>query len=152
MQLSLHERERLLIYVAAKLAAERKTRGVKLNLPEATALIASFLLEGARDGRSVADLMEAGRHVISRDEVMEGIPEMLGQVQVEATFPDGTKLVTVTEPIPRATGKTSAPSVACSVTRTAARRPPARRAGQGPAIASRSRFITPAKSPLWTSR
>jgi urease subunit gamma len=86
MLLSLHERERLMIYTAAKLAAERKDRGLKLNLPEATALITSFLLEGARD-------------VLHRDDVMEGVPEMLAQVQVEATFPDGTKLVTVTAPI-----------------------------------------------------
>lgn len=100
MLLSLHEQERLMIYLAAKLATERKERGLKLNLPEATAVITAFLLEGARDGRSVADLMEAGRGVLARDEVMEGVPEMLGQVQVEATFPDGTKLVTVTGPIP----------------------------------------------------
>ena len=100
MLLTLHERERLLIYTAAKLAAERKDRGLKLNLPEATAIITSFLLEGARDGRSVADLMEAGRGVLARDDVMEGVPEMLAQLQVEATFPDGTKLITVTEPIP----------------------------------------------------
>ena len=100
MLLTLHERERLLIYTAAKLAAERKDRGLKLNLPEATALITSFLLEGARDGRSVADLMDAGRGVLARDDVMEGVPEMLAQLQVEATFPDGTKLITVTEPIP----------------------------------------------------
>ena len=99
MLLSLHERERLVIYTAAKLAQERRERGVKLNLPEATALITSFLLEGARDGRTVTDLMEAGRDVLSRDDVMEGIPEMLGQLQVEATFPDGTKLITVTAPI-----------------------------------------------------
>jgi urease subunit gamma len=99
MLLSLHERERLMIYTAAKLAAERQARGLKLNLPEATAIITSFLLEGARDGRSVADLMDAGRAVLSRDQVMEGVPEMLGQLQVEATFPDGTKLITVTEPI-----------------------------------------------------
>lgn len=99
MLLSVHERERLMIWTAAKLAAERRDRGVRLNLPEATALVTSFLLEGARDGRSVADLMEAGRDVVHRDEVMEGVPEMLGQVQVEATFPDGTKLVTVTAPI-----------------------------------------------------
>ena len=99
MQLTLHERERLLIYTAAKLAEERKARGLKLNLPEATAIITSFLLEGARDGRLVADLMEAGRHVLVRNDVMEGVPEMLEQVQVEATFPDGTKLITVTEPI-----------------------------------------------------
>ncbi|RBY95396.1 urease subunit gamma [Blastococcus sp. TF02-8] len=99
MLLSLHERERLMIYTAAKLAAERKDRGLKLNLPEATALITSFLLEGARDGRMVEDLMSAGRDVLHRDDVMEGVPEMLAQVQVEATFPDGTKLVTVTAPI-----------------------------------------------------
>lgn len=99
MQLTLHERERLLIYTAAKLAAERKDRGLKLNLPEATALITSFLLEGARDGRSVVDLMDAGRNVLTRNDVMEGVPEMLAQLQVEATFPDGTKLITVTEPI-----------------------------------------------------
>ncbi|HXT46288.1 MAG TPA: urease subunit gamma [Pseudonocardiaceae bacterium] len=99
MLLTLHERERLMIYTAAKLAVERRDRGVKLNLPEATALITSFLLEGARDGRTVADLMDAGRDVLRRDEVMEGVPEMLGQLQVEATFPDGTKLITVTAPI-----------------------------------------------------
>jgi urease subunit gamma len=100
MLLSMHERERLLIYTASKLAWERKGRGLKLNLPEATAIITSFLLEGARDGKTVADLMESGRHVLARDEVMEGVPEMLDSVQVEATFPDGTKLVTVTGPIP----------------------------------------------------
>lgn len=99
MLLTLHERERLMIYTAAKLAAERRERGLKLNLPEATAILTSFLLEGARDGRSVADLMEAGRDVLSRDDVMEGVPEMLAQVQIEATFPDGTKLITVTGPI-----------------------------------------------------
>jgi urease subunit gamma len=100
MLLSLHERERLMIYTAAKLAQERRERGVKLNLPEATALITSYLLEGARDGRTVTDLMESGRTVLTRDDVMEGIPEMLGQLQVEATFPDGTKLITLTGPIP----------------------------------------------------
>ena len=99
MLLTLHERERLMVYTAAKLAAERRDRGVKLNLPEATALITSLLLEGARDGRSVTDLMEAGREVLGRDDVMDGVPEMLGQLQVEATFPDGTKLITVTGPI-----------------------------------------------------
>jgi urease subunit gamma len=98
--LTLHERERLLVYTAAKLAGERKGRGLKLNLPEAKAMITSFLLEGARDGRSVTDLMEAGRDVLKRDDVMEGVPEMLAQLQVEATFPDGTKLITVTAPIP----------------------------------------------------
>ena len=99
MFLSVHEQERLLVHLAGKLALERKERGLKLNLPEATALITSYLLEGARDGQSVADLMEGGRYVLGRDDVMEGVPEMLAQVQVEATFPDGTKLVTVTDPL-----------------------------------------------------
>lgn len=99
MFLSLYEQERLMIYMAGKLALERKERGLKLNLPEATAVVTSYLLEGARDGNSVADLMESGRHVLGRDDVMEGVPEMLTQVQVEATFPDGTKLVTVTGPL-----------------------------------------------------
>lgn len=88
-----------MVYVAGKLALERKARGLKLNLPEATALLTSFLLEGARDGETVTDLMEWGRNVLSRDDVMEGVPEMIAQIQVEATFPDGTKLVTVTDPI-----------------------------------------------------
>lgn len=99
MLLSIHEQERLMVYTAGKLALERKQRGLKLNLPEATALLTSYLLEGARDGRTVTDLMETGRNVLGREDVMEGVPEMLAQVQVEATFPDGTKLVTVTEPI-----------------------------------------------------
>ncbi|MCS4595075.1 urease subunit gamma [Brevibacterium sediminis] len=99
MFLSLYEQERLMIYTAGKLALERKERGLKLNLPEATAIITSYLLEGARDGKSVADLMESGRHVLAKEDVMEGVPEMLTQVQVEATFPDGTKLVTVTGPL-----------------------------------------------------
>jgi urease subunit gamma len=99
MRLSVHEQERLLIHVAAGLAQQRRERGVILNHPEAVALITSFLLEGARDGRSVADLMEDGRHVLRRSDVMEGVPEMLDEVQVEATFPDGTKLVTVHHPI-----------------------------------------------------
>jgi urease subunit gamma len=99
MLITVHERERLMIYLAPKLAAERKDRGLKLNLPEATALITSFLLEGARDGRTVTDLMEAGRDVLARDDVMEGVPEMIHDVQIEATFPDGTKLVTVHDPI-----------------------------------------------------
>ncbi|MFI7585447.1 urease subunit gamma [Spongisporangium articulatum] len=100
MQLSPHEQERLMISYAADLAWRRKDRGLKLNHPEATAVIVSFLLEGARDGRRVADLMQAGREVLSRDDVMPGVPEMLVEVQVEATFPDGTKLVTVHNPIP----------------------------------------------------
>jgi urease subunit gamma len=95
-----HEQERLLIHVAAQVARDRRARGLKLNHPEATAVIAAYLLEGARDGRSVAELMEAGRSVLSREDVMEGISEMLDSVQIEATFPDGTKLVTVHRPIP----------------------------------------------------
>jgi urease subunit gamma len=94
-----HEQERLLIYVAAQVARERRARGLRLNHPEATAIIAAYVLEGARDGRSVAELMESGRTVLTREDVMEGIPEMLDSVQIEATFPDGTKLVTVHRPI-----------------------------------------------------
>ena len=89
-----------MISYAADLALRRKDRGLKLNHPEATAVITSFLMEGARDGRRVADLMQAGREVLGRDDVMAGVPEMLVEVQVEATFPDGTKLVTVHNPIP----------------------------------------------------
>jgi urease subunit gamma len=100
MQLSPHEQERLMISYAAELAARRRARGLRLNHPEATAVITSFLLEGARDGRRVADLMQAGREVLTRDDVLDGVPEMLAEVQVEATFPDGTKLVTVHQPIP----------------------------------------------------
>jgi len=100
MRLTPHEQERLLVSVAAMVARDRRARGVRLNHPESVALITSFVLEGARDGRSVSDLAQAGRHVVRRDEVMEGIPEMLREVQVEATFPDGTKLVTVHDPIP----------------------------------------------------
>ena len=100
MQLSPHEQERLLIHVAAGLARERRGRGLRLNHPEAIALLTSWVFEGARDGRSVVDLMEAGRAVLTRDDVMEGVPEMIPEVQVEATFPDGTKLVTLHQPIP----------------------------------------------------
>ncbi len=100
MLISPHEQERLLIHVAAGLARERRARGLRLNYPEAMAVITSFLLEGARDGLSVAELMQAGRSVLGRPDVMEGVPEMLTEVQVEATFPDGTKLVTVHGPIP----------------------------------------------------
>jgi urease subunit gamma len=99
MNLTPREKDKLLIAMAAIVARKRLERGVKLNHPEAVALITDFVVEGARDGRSVADLMEAGAHVITRDQVMEGIAEMLHDVQVEATFPDGTKLVTVHEPI-----------------------------------------------------
>jgi urease subunit gamma len=97
--LSRHEQERLLIHVAADVARRRRERGLRLNHPEATAIITAFLLEGARDGRTVADLMDAGRRVLGRDDVLEGVPEMLTEVQVEATFPDGTKLVTIHQPI-----------------------------------------------------
>lgn len=100
MRLSLHEQERLLIHVAAGLARDRRARGLKLNHPEAVAILTSYVLEGARDGRRVVDLMAAGRTVLSRDDVMEGVPEMIDEVQVEATFPDGTKLVTIHQPIP----------------------------------------------------
>lgn len=99
MNLSPREREKLLISVAAMVARARLARGVKLNHPEAVALITDFVVEGARDGRSVADLMQAGAHVITAAQCMEGIPEMIHSVQVEATFPDGTKLVTVHHPI-----------------------------------------------------
>ncbi|WP_436527838.1 urease subunit gamma [Actinoplanes sp. HUAS TT8] len=99
MFLSQHEQDRLLIHVAADVAQKRRDRGLKLNYPEATAIITAFLLEGARDGRTVVDLMDAGRRVLTRDDVLEGVPEMLAEVQVEATFPDGTKLVTVHGPI-----------------------------------------------------
>lgn len=99
MQLTPREKDKLLIAMAATVARRRLDRGVKLNHPEAVALIGDFVVEGARDGRSVADLMEAGAHVISRDQVMEGVPEMIPNVQVEATFPDGVKLVTVHQPI-----------------------------------------------------
>lgn len=100
MRLTPHEQERLLVSYAADLARRRQARGLKLNHPEAVALITDHILEGARDGRSVAELMVSGRDVLTRDQVMAGVPEMLHDVQVEATFPDGTKLVTVHHPIP----------------------------------------------------
>jgi len=99
MNLTPREKDKLLIAMAAEIARKRLARGVKLNHPEAIALIGDFVVEGARDGRSVADLMEHGAHVLTRDQVMPGIAEMIADVQVEATFPDGTKLVTVHEPI-----------------------------------------------------
>ena len=99
MQLTPREKDKLMVAMAAEVARKRLVRGVKLNHPEAIALITDYVIEGARDGRSVADLMEAGASVITRDQVMEGIAEMIHDVQVEATFPDGTKLVTVHEPI-----------------------------------------------------
>jgi urease subunit gamma len=99
MMLSPRDKDKLLISMAAQVAGRRLQRGVKLNYPEAVALISDFIVEGARDGRAVADLMEAGAHIVGRGQVMEGIAEMLPDVQVEATFPDGTKLVTVHNPI-----------------------------------------------------
>jgi urease subunit gamma len=100
MELSPREKDKLLIFTAALLAERRKARGLKLNYPEAIALITAAVLEGARDGRTVAELMSYGATILTRDDVMEGIPEMIPEVQVEATFPDGTKLVTVHQPIP----------------------------------------------------
>jgi urease subunit gamma len=98
--LSPHEQERLMLHVAADLAQKRRDRGLKLNYPEAVATISAWVLEGARDGRSVAELMTDGQSVLTRDDVMDGVPEMIASVQIEATFPDGTKLVTVHRPIP----------------------------------------------------
>jgi urease gamma subunit len=99
MMLTSREKDKLLIAMAAQVAERRLARGVKLNYPETIALISDFVMEGARDGRSVADLMEAGAHVVTRLQVMDGIAEMISDVQVEATFPDGTKLVTVHNPV-----------------------------------------------------
>lgn len=99
MELTPREKEKLLLFTAALVAERRLARGVKLNYPESVALISAFIMEGARDGETVASLMEAGRHVLTRDQVMEGVPEMIPDIQVEATFPDGSKLVTVHNPI-----------------------------------------------------
>lgn len=100
MRLSPREQEKLLIFVAAEVARRRQTRGLKLNYPEAMAIISAELMEAARDGRSVAELMSWGKQILCREDVMDGVAEMIPEVQVEATFPDGTKLVTVHEPIP----------------------------------------------------
>lgn len=99
MNLSPREKDKLLVAMAAMVARRRLERGVRLNYPEAVALISDFVVEGARDGRRVAELMQAGREVLTRDQVMEGVAEMIPEIQVEATFPDGTKLVTVHNPI-----------------------------------------------------
>ena len=99
MRLTEHEQERLLLTLAADVAQRRRDRGLRLNHPEAVAVLSSFVLEGARDGRTVAELMSAGRDVLGRDDVLPGVPEMIESVQVEATFPDGTKLVTLHGPI-----------------------------------------------------
>lgn len=99
MHLTPRETEKLLLHLAGEVALKRKARGVKLNYPETIALISSFVMEGARDGRTVADLMQAGAAVLTRDDVMPGVPEMIHDIHIEATFPDGTKLVTVHEPI-----------------------------------------------------
>lgn len=100
MHISPREQEKLLLLWAAEVASRRRARGLRLNHAEVVAVLSAFVLEGARDGRTVADLMEAGRSVLTRDDVLDGVPDMLADVQVEATFPDGTKLVTVHEPIP----------------------------------------------------
>ena len=99
MELTPREKDKLLIFTAALLAERRKARGLKLNYPEAVAYICAALMEGAREGRTVAELMSYGRTLLTRDDVMEGVPEMIPEVQIEATFPDGTKLVTVHTPI-----------------------------------------------------
>ncbi|MBQ0934142.1 urease subunit gamma [Ideonella paludis] len=99
MDLTPREKDKLLIFTAALLAERRLARGLKLNHPEAVALISAFIMEGARDGRSVAEMMSLGKTVLRRDQVMDGIPELIPEIQIEATFPDGTKLVTVHQPI-----------------------------------------------------
>jgi len=112
MELTPREKDKLLLFTAALLAERRKAKGLKLNYPEAVAYIGGAVLEGAREGRSVADLMDYGRTLLSADDVMEGVPEMIHEVQVEASFPDGTKLVTVHDPILPAVGRVAGESVA----------------------------------------
>jgi urease subunit gamma/beta len=109
VHLSPHEQERLLLSYAAELARRRRARGLRLNLPEATAIVTDHVLEGARDGAPVVELMQSGRTVLTRDDVMDGVPELLEEVQVEATFPDGTKLVTVHHPIGVSAGERESP-------------------------------------------
>ncbi len=100
MELTPRERDKLLIFTAALVAERRRARGLKLNYPESVALISAAIMEGARDGRTVAEMMSAGTRILARSDVMEGVPEMIPEIQVEATFPDGTKLITVHQPIP----------------------------------------------------
>jgi urease gamma subunit len=99
MHITMHEQERLMLTLAAMVARDRQGRGLKLNHPEAVAILSSFVLEGAREGRTVADLMDAGRRVLSTADVMDGVADLVDEVQIEATFPDGTKLVTIHQPI-----------------------------------------------------
>lgn len=119
MHLSPQEKDKLLIFTEALVAERRKARGLKLNYPEAVAYISAAILEGAREGRSVAELMSYGTRLLTRDDVMDGVAEMINEVQVEATFPDGTKLVTVHDPI----GQAAAPARAVGSRRTAAGKP-----------------------------
>jgi urease subunit gamma len=100
MELTHREKDKLLVFTASLLAERRRARGLRLNYPESVALITAAIIEGARDGRTVAELMSHGRSILRREEVMEGVPEMIPEIQVEATFPDGTKLITVHQPIP----------------------------------------------------
>lgn len=116
MELTPREKDKLLLFTAALLAERRKARGLKLNYPEAIAFISAAILEGARDGRSVAELMSYGTTLLSRDDVMEGVAELITEVQVEATFPDGTKLVTVHEPIGAATSTPASTNTTTSTT------------------------------------
>lgn len=132
MNLTPREKDKLLVAMAAFVARRRLKRGVRLNHPEAVALITEFVVEGARDGRSVAELMQAGAAVITRDQVMEGIPEMIHEIQVEATFPDGTKLVTVHNPI-RDAAKPSRAKRAAPKTKAAPKRKAVATQGKGPA-------------------
>lgn len=99
MKLTNREKDKLLIFTASLVAERRLAKGIKLNYPETIALISAFIMEGAREGKSVAELMEAGRHILTKEQVMMGIPEMINDIQIEATFPDGTKLVTIHHPI-----------------------------------------------------
>ena len=147
MNLTPREKDKLLVAMAAFVARRRLERGVKLNHPEAVALITEFVVEGARDGRSVADLMQAGAQVISRDQVMEGIAEMIHEIQVEATFPDGTKLVTVHNPI-RESAKPAAAKPAPKAKRAASAKAAAKpKAKAAPKKAAPTRKAKPAAKP-----